>query len=92
MQQCSILPKTTPWTFTIYNFSRTTPMSTIICNAKGQFQWTSTIFNCSRTTLMSSTTTIMLKTILWTYINFAKDNSFGVREIGTIDNDMLLST
>ena len=34
----------------------------------------------------------MPKTMLWTYINFAIDNSFGLKEIGTIDNDMLLST
>ena len=62
-------------------------------NAKGQLQWTSTIFNCSRTTPMSSTPTTMPKdNSNRLQLTFAKDNSFGLREIGTIDNDMLLST
>ena len=62
-------------------------------NAKGQLQWTSTIFNCSRTTLMSSATTAMSKdNSNGLQSTFAKDSSFGLVEIDTIDNDMLLST
>ena len=38
---------------------------------------------------MSSKTTIMPKSILWTYIQFAKDNSMDFEKFDTIDNDML---
>ena len=42
---------------------------------------------------MSSTTTAMPKdNSNGLQSTFAKDNPFGLREIGTIDNDMLLST
>ena len=58
-------------------------------NSNGLF----TIFNCSRTTpLMSSTTTMPKDNSNGLQSTFAKDNSFGLREIGTIDNDMLHST
>ena len=47
--------------------------------AQGQLQWAQQQQQCQRqfSGLIST---------------FAKDNSFGLREIGTIDNDMLLST